>query len=178
MKKFKIMNLIICLILLTSCNKKGANDNMNYFDFDDIEYYNKNVSKKDVLIEYEKSKSINYDNNYLKIIENEYPIKLDDKEFITNMVKFGYLKKQVNKSEHSLINKIFSKNNCTELTTNGCIPIFRDILIFKKKGIIVGIAKVCFECRTAHIIGSKQNWDYFGECGDYEKLQEILKSIK
>lgn len=148
---------------------------MNYFDFDDLEYYHKNISENDVMAEYEKSKSVNYDKNYLKIVESEYPEKLNDLKFITNLIKFGYEKKEFEKTNHTRINQIFSKNNCTELTANGCIPIYRDIFIFKQKGKIIGIAKVCFDCKMAYIIGSKQNWDSFGECGDYEKLNFLLK---
>jgi uncharacterized Rossmann fold enzyme len=175
MKTFNIMNLLFCLIFITSCNKKAENNNMNYFDFDEVEYYHKSISENDIMTEYEKSKSLNYDKSYLKIVENEYPEKLNDLEFATNLSKFGYEKKKFEKTKHTLINQIFSKNNCTELTASSCIPIYRDIFIFKQKAKVIGVAKVCFDCNMAHILGSKQNWDSFGECGDYEKLKNLIK---
>ncbi|MFC7775201.1 hypothetical protein [Flavobacterium sp. GCM10027622] len=174
MKLIYIVNCLFGLILMTSCNKKDEG-NMNYFDFDELEYYHKNITQNAILAEYEKSKSANYNENYLKIVENEYPSNLNDKEFITDIIKFGYQKKLLEKSKYNQIDQVFSKNDCIELTTSGCIPIYRDIFIFKQKGKIIGVAKVCFECRMAHIVGSKQNWDYFGECGDYEKLKDLIK---
>lgn len=166
------------MILSNSCNKKGANENMYYFEFDDVNYYHKDIIENDIFKEYEKAKLLGYDKSYLKIVNTEYPTNLNDKEFLNSLIKYGYKKNKVAKSKLNQINQIFSKKDCEELTTNGCVPIYRDILIFKKKNVIVGIAKVCFDCRNAYIIGSKQNWDYFGECGDYENLQEILTSFK
>jgi hypothetical protein len=167
---------IVFLIFTISCNKKE--ENLYFFDFDEIEYYHKNIIDNDIFAEYDKIKFINYDNTYLKIGQYEYPKDLNNSKFSVDLLKFGYTKKVIEKSKLSEINKIFSKKTCTELTANGCIPIYRDIFIFKKNGIKVGIAKICFECRIDYIIGSKQNWDYFGECGDYEKLQQIIKTIK
>jgi len=177
MKIIKIINTLFYLTLITSCNTKIDNKNNSYFYFDELEYYHKDISDNDVLSEYKKSELPNYDKDYLKILENEYPINLNDSLFIQKIIKFGYKKKKVEKSNINQINQIFSKKKCTKLTANGCIPIYRDILIFKQNGKTVGVAKVCFDCNMAYIIGSKQNWDYFGECGDYEKLKKILKQI-
>ena len=108
------MNLLFCLILMASCNKKIDNNNMNYFDFDELEIYHKEITENDILSEYEKSKSTNYNKDYLKIVENEYPTNLNDKEFLNSLIKFGYKKNNVGKSKNNKINQIFSKNNCTE----------------------------------------------------------------
>lgn len=169
------MRLLLCLILITFCNKKTDNNNMNYFDFDEVDYYHKDIIENDIFKEYEKAKLTGYDNSYLKIVHTEYPTKLNDTEFIKNLIKYDYVNKKLNKLQHNQVNEIFSKNDCSELTANGCVSIYRDIFIFKKEKEIVGIAKVCFECRMAYIIGSKQNWDSFGECGDYEKLKLLIK---
>jgi hypothetical protein len=133
MKTFKIMNVLFCLIILISCNVKRENTDMNYFDFDEVDYYHKDIIENDIFKEYEKAKIPGYDNNYLKIVHTEYPTKLNDTIFIYNMIKFGYEKNQIDKIKNNQINQIFSKNNCTELTTTSCVPIYRDIFVFKQK---------------------------------------------
>lgn len=178
MKTFKIMNLLLCLILFISCNKKLDHQDLSYFTFDELEYYHKDIAENDLLAEYKKSKTANYNDDFLKIVEQEYPTKLDDQKFAEILSKCNYIKKSVPKSKLKEFNKIFSeKEDCEELTANGCSPIYRDIFIFKNKGKVTGIVKVCFQCRFIYIIGTKKNWDYFGECGDYEKLQSLLKTI-
>lgn len=163
--------MLFCLIL-TSCNNKDSY--LHYFDFDNLEYYHKDITEHDISIEYEKLKLDNYNREYLKIVESEYPVDLNNPEFISNMIKFGYIKKLIKKEKFKKINLIFSKKPCNELTTTACMPIYSDVLVFKKEGKTVGIAKVCFRCRNAYLLGSKQNWDYFGEYGDYEKLEALL----
>ena len=165
--------LIVFLILTISCNKKE--DDLYFYNFDEVDYYHKNISDNDLFAEYDKIKLPNYDNTYLKILQNEYPKDVNNSSFTNDLLKFGYTKKIIVKSKLNEINKIFSKKTCNELSATGCIPIYRDIFVFKDKGKTIGIAKICFQCRLDYIIGSKQNWDYFGECGDYEKLQQLLK---
>lgn len=178
MKSFKIMNLLLYLILFISisCVKKIDKQDLGYFTFDELEYYHNDITENDVLVEYEKSKKANNNDDFLKIVEQEYPTKLDDQKFVEILSKCGYIKKSVPKSQLKEFNKIFSENeNCNESIANSCIPIYRDIFIFKNKGKITGIVKICFECKILYVIGTKKKWDSFGEFCDYEKLQEIIK---
>ena len=61
------------------------------------------------------------------------------------------------------------------MSETACIPVFRDILIFKKNNKSIGIAKICFECEKSHIVGTNKNIENFGQCGDFSKLMNILK---
>ena len=89
--------------------------------------------------------------------------------------KFGYKKTTIDKTKNEHLNDIFSENNCSESFAAACIPVYRDIFIFKKNNKTVGIAKICFGCRLFHIIGTKKNLENFGQCGDFEKLEKLIK---
>ncbi len=47
------------------------------------------------------------------------------------MDKIGYIKKEIPKIEFYEIDKIFTEKTAEESYTSACIPIYRDILIFK-----------------------------------------------
>ena len=99
--------LIVFLILTISCNKKE--DDLYFYNFDEVDYYHKNISDNDLFAEYDKMKLPNYDNTYLKILQNEYPKDVNNSSFTNDLLKFGYTKKIIVKSKLNEINKIFSK---------------------------------------------------------------------
>lgn len=82
---------------------------------------------------------------------------------------------QIDQSKFEQIDKIFREKIVFNKIETACIPWYNDILIFKKKGEIVGIAKINFDCGTNIIIGTNANTENFGQEGDYEKLKELLK---
>lgn len=59
-----------------------------------------------------------------------------------------------------------------------CIPIYRDILIFKKNNSVVGISKVCFDCNMNYTLGSKTDVEIYNNSNDYEKLEKLLYRYK
>lgn len=174
MKNENFVKLLFLLFSVLSCNLKQETGDMNYFNFDDLEYYHKAISSDEILKEYDKMRmSKEYDKKFFKILEGGYPENINN-FFANELLDFGYERIIISKSKYKDINNFFSKKNCDEFKKSACEPIYRDILIFKKGKRIVGIAKICFRCQTAFIIGTKKNWDYFGECKDYEKLRLLI----
>lgn len=103
-----------------------------------------------------------------------FPQNLNQIDFLKSMDKIGYNKKEIPKSKFPEIDKIFIEKTVSESSTYACIAVYRDILIFKNKGKIIGIAKICFSCHQHIIIGTKINDENFGQNGDYKKLKVIL----
>ena len=68
----------------------------------------------------------------------------------------------------------FEKSTLENIAT-ACIHVYRDILIFKKEGKVIGTAKICFDCMSKQIKGTTANTENFGQDGDYEKLEKILR---
>lgn len=86
----------------------------------------------------------------------------------------GYSKSKIDSAKFDEINEIFREKKHEEVYGHACIYVYRDILLFKKKSKVIGIAKLCFDCDASVIIGTKVNTNEFGMNGDYEKLRKIL----
>ena len=154
-------------------------NNKFFFDFDSVDYYFKDIEDSEILREVRRLEGIDDKSdeyNYLNLISEDYPKKINDRNFIKNLSEFGYSKNQIDKKYYNEINSLFSETKCDSSFAAACIPIYRDILVFYKEEKIIGIAKICFTCRQFDIIGTKKDISYFGQCGGYEKLYEILDS--
>ena len=112
------------------------------------------------------------------IILGKIPKSITDTSFINNLETFGYTKSKIDEKKFNEIDEIFTEKKHSESYATACIYIYRDILIFKKKSKIIGIAKICFGCDANIIVGTKSNTEEFGMSGDYEKLSKILYGNK
>ena len=187
-------NIILLLtIILFSCNSKIEKQTENvekqnaeniikepkitggkYFEYDEIEHYSNEIDEDDAIeLNLLKKKSSN-DSLKREVILGLTPKTIFDLNFINSLEKFGYKKSIVNQKKFKKVNKIFTEKKHPEYYETACIYIYRDILIFKKKSKIIGIAKICFTCEASIIVGTKSNTEEFGMSGDYEKLSEIL----
>lgn len=189
-------NIIFLLsIFLFSCNSKTEkkpenSENINseyeineqnitgkkYFEYDEIEHYKIDIKIENgqigELINNQK-KTLN-DSIKKELILGGFPYSISDLKFNKNLEYFGFEKRKVDSTNFKKINKIFIEKKHSEAYLTDCIPIYRDILIFKKKSKVTGIAKICFDCDANIIVGTESNTEEFGMNGDYEKLKKIL----
>ena len=169
-------NILILLILIFNFGCVSNNHN-NYFEFDDIEYYRldpKYVKLSENIKIIEDKDSSKIENFEFNIIHGYKPDGTSDKNFPKKLLDVGYVKKSIEPKFYNEISSIFSEKRAIDSYSMGCIPWFRDILIFKNKGNISGIAKICFKCRQSIIRGTIKNVENFGQDGDFEKLNKIL----
>jgi hypothetical protein len=145
----------------------------NYFDFDEVIHYKSEI-KEEELFDY-KNKT---DKLKKSVILEDTPNSIKDTIFIDKLETFGYKKTVLNKSKFDAINNLFSFKIFLKSSSSGCIYVYRDILIFKKKSRIVGMAKICFDCDANKIYGTNYKTDNFGQGGDYDRLQILLKTKK
>ncbi|TPG39995.1 hypothetical protein [Flavobacterium pectinovorum] len=189
MKKIIILNI---LILLLSCNEK-KNDPIKpqkkklelvkeitngnyYFDFDEIEYYNIDLSEEWIMNTWDKNKKTQKEERLISIImQNTPPKSIDDIAFLSYIEDIGFKKQKIFKNKIEKIKDIFRFKQFNMSEQYACMAIYRDILVFKKENKIVGIAKICFGCKQNRIVGTKVNTDQFGQKGDYKKLYNILQ---
>jgi len=152
-----------------------------FYDFDQVDYYSIDISDRNISkIEYRRKKnSFEYkkiskkDALFLSILRNNYPETIEE-DFPKKLIKYGFKKTDIDKKRYSEINTIFSEKPCNDNLDSFCIPTFRDVFIFRKKDKIVGIAKLCYSCHLATIIGTEKSIKNFGGCGDFSRLQEIM----
>lgn len=147
-----------------------------FFDFDEIIHYKINITdkefdnldRKDSQTEYEQKlwdilTSLNpYDIQGVKFWSDLYDIKKDER-----LIKEKYFKE--------LRSKIFVEKKCDEIYATACIPVYRDILIFKKANKLKGVAKICFKCRKFNFQATPANIECFGMNGEYEMLEKIFE---
>lgn len=186
--------LLLSLILLLGCNSKNENSTQNvhesnkenslkapkitgdkYFDYDEIEYYKNEIEEDQIDALYDNQKKSLKDSLKMGVVLGETPKNITDINFIQYLNSFGYTKTKINDKLFGKIDEVFTEKKHSEVYATGCIYIYRDILIFKKKAKIIGIAKICFGCEASVIVGTKSNTEEFGMSGDYEKLRKILR---
>lgn len=168
---------MLLLILLLSCNdnkKTSGNHDLPFFLFDQIEYYHTTMSKKDLqTIELNEEKT-RKEQALLQILTGNIPVSIKDTLFIKNMEILGFQKDTIDYKLNSKISHLFSFRETDEPVVTKCHSGFLDVLIFRKKTKIIGIAKINFECSTHQMIGERYNDSKFGQFGEYEELKKIL----
>lgn len=194
--KSQFILVIFCIFLFYGCKQNTSQNSQmketvskeknvkpkygkKYFDYDQIDYYSADFEEdkiKELDDNQEKSKVDKY--KYTVLIEDT-PETMADLDFLHYMKEIGFTKKQIDRSKFKQINNIFVEKTPSEGYSAACVPVFRDILIFKKDKKVVGIAKICFGCHQYRIIiGTDANTENFGMDNDYENLGNILDNLE
>ena len=162
---------IILLFLLTSCKSSKE-----YFYFDEIIHYRMNISNNN-LFELEQIKNkTKIDSFLLKFTYEDEPKNINDTEFFSNLNSKYFKRTIIDNSKLIKFRDIFKEKYHFKTSETACEPIFRDIFIFRKKNKLIGIAKICFECKKCYILGTNANTNEFGQSGDYNKLKNLVKN--
>lgn len=142
-----------------------------FYDYEVIEHYhnpNPNVSM-----------SGNYEPDFnlrkRAIVYYKTPTNLSDTSFIEELRSFGFRRSYVHPRHFKTLNQVFVERKSNVQFDSSCIPIYRDVLIFRKDNKIVGIAKLCFSCRQHYFVGANASTSYFGSHNEYEILLPILR---
>jgi hypothetical protein len=157
------------LFMLMSCSGK------KYFDYDNIDHYFNNFDENKIGDLYDNKSNTELDSTKFEVITGDIPADLSDLTFINKLESIGYTKKGIDKSSFKNIDEIFTKKISFGRHANACVPIYRDILVFKKNDKVVGVAKICFHCEQNQIVGTMANTENFGQDGDYERLYKIIR---
>lgn len=149
--------------------------NKPYFDFDKVEYFFIDID----IHKYRENQEQKSDSilKFVDIYERRYPIKMDSvSNFREELIKYGYSRFEIKDSLESDLNTIFSLKECNEGYAAACIPEYRDIFLFYKNEEIIGMSKVCFGCRLDYTLGTEVSTGNFGQCGDFEKLEALVRN--
>ncbi len=146
-----------------------------FFEYDAIDYYQNDFDESKVGELYSNELKTEFSTLKKEIILGDIPKNITDLSFIRKLEKVGYKKSYINKSKFQSIDKIFIEKKASENLSTACVYVYRDILIFRKEGKVVGTSKICFECMANQINGTTANTENFGQDGDYEELSKILR---
>lgn len=176
----KYLVAVFSAVLLMACGqkeeKKEAAGKQPFFVFDQVDYYHKELTRSQfdsILANPNKS---NKDLGLLQIVQQNIPVSTIDTLFIPNMDILKFEKKTLPESTHEKLNDLFSVKieNATPKSV-ACDPIFEDVLVFRKKSKVIGVAKISFDCDKNYIIGSRYATVGFGQSGEYGELKKVLE---
>lgn len=170
MKHYLLLFAII--ITLSGCSGTGR----KFFEYDAITHYHTDIDDNgvyDLMAERESPKDPV--SPKARVILYDYPKKTTDSLWVAQLPELGFTQKEVPAQKFKAIDSIFVEKKVQDAMFTSCIYIYRDVLIFKKKGKITGVAKVCFQCGGYYIIGTTANTENFGQEGGYWKLKALLE---
>jgi hypothetical protein len=146
-----------------------------YFNYDEVLHYYNSYDPTSDENKYDRYPSKHKVDTFkvLTLFKN-YPTDINDLEFLEYIDKNGYLELIIDTALFSQLDEVFVERKATSYVNNTCMPIYRDILVFKKSRKIVGIVKICFQCNEIYFVGSKYDTSHFGVFGEFEKLKSVL----
>ncbi len=180
MKNFSINQMMICfvlLLLITSylfitgskidINKYEIEEcNKTIFEYDLIEYYNSDID------EFKGSVLSQNDTINGKLL-NDCFFEMKDSIYLERVDRF-FIEKKLNFKTIKFIQSYVCQSKTNANTEyHECMPIFRDLLIFKKQSKIVGIIKICFECDFANFVSAEHSSLNFNT-DELEILEQFL----
>ena len=157
-------------------NANKATKIEKYFNYDELVHYKIEFDSNKRKEIYSSRNNTFLDSMRYGVIYNSIPKSINDSSFVFKLEEFGYTKKVVKRVKFKEIDRIFTERKHEEVIAYACDHVFRDILIFKRKSKIIGIAKICFECGGNEIVGTKANSEEFGMDGEYAELRQILNA--
>lgn len=174
-----ILLLFICLFLL-SCNnnEKKVKGDLPFFHFDQIDYYYSDISREEETELGNNNERSRQEKALCQILYDRVPVSTLDTLFIKNMAILSFNKRTIDPKLNSKISHLFSLRTSEIQEVTACAPTYRDILIFRKKGKVIGVAKICFSCNQNHIIGARYDSSNFGQNGEYAALYNILQACR
>lgn len=145
-----------------------------YFDFDQVDYYQTAITENETFVLEDKKRTKNED-LLLSLLTGDRPVDLDDTSFISKLGKLGFAPEEIAEEKWPLIKDLFrEKSDDPANEWSLCLPVYRDLLIFRKENKIEGIVKICFACDDIQIRGSKADTRNFRSNKGFRKLWNIL----
>lgn len=184
--KNKAMSIVVVLVLfcLSSCgsNNDSTEDypiqkevikNQPIFIFDSIIHYSTVISE-DTLWGIERIRDKTADQRRLiEVVLYEQITSLSDTLFLKHLPNLGYSKQLVSFEKCSELRKILQIQNMRDEGSTICVPIYRDILVFRYKSKNTGILKLCFDCYRHTAIGTEAKTKNINVEG-WKTLKKIL----
>ncbi|WP_164515265.1 hypothetical protein [Flavobacterium ustbae] len=137
-----------------------------------------NFSEDDFFILMKKENKTEKELQLSDLFSGYYPDSIPKEDFEKILLRQNYKKSKLNIREQKKIESVFSEKDLPIPDAAACIAEYRDIFIFKKRGRIIGISKICFVCNRFQIIGSKIDVSIFGFPDELDKLKSIVRKDK
>jgi hypothetical protein len=161
------IKLILSLGILFGLYSCSPEENI-ILEFDEVVYYNKDDVNSEFKSVYDCNTGEPLEDYGCDILHDSRPYLLADTTFTDSLNLIGFNYHLIDSSFFDELRNIFTEKSSFINETNYCEPIYRDLLVFRNKGSVKGVAKICFECNKTHIIGLSFKKIKYG------KLEKIL----
>jgi len=162
-----------------ACQEKQSITKGEYFfDFDHIDYYRSEIKEEYLLGDLREKLPKEEFEKYYSVYSKDYPKNLEDEQLETTLTQLEFKKIELDKKVYQDINEIYREQDSDYSEESPCIPLYRDILIFRKNNSVVGISKLCFDCGKFLTIGTDADMTNFGLNGNFIKLEKLLYRYK
>jgi len=133
-----------------------------FFDFDEVIHYGIEMydDAADSLWENENRNS-NEELLHNVVNVSDFPASLNEVNFLSKLTSIGFTKQQISEENLERFHTIFIEDHYGENYETTCIPYFRDLLVFKNQGQMIGFVKLCFDCNVKLFLGTDANPDLF-----------------
>jgi hypothetical protein len=174
-----ILGFAIILLLLT-CNAKSKNTAIEKsecepnFEFNAIEHYKIEIEAGSVYKDEVNKEFSEEEIMFVNLVENNYPTETSELFALNDLQKLGFSKKNLSRDRFKYISNIFCQNRQV-IHTKFCLPVYRDILIFKKENEITGFAKICFTCNQSYIVKIDEGFINYDFTINFQRLSELLQ---
>lgn len=183
----KLLLISTLIFILLSCKTSTKNENeksytkekvvfgKKFFEYDQIDHYYNNFDDRNFIELNDNQSKSELDSIKGGVLIGLLPRTIKDSSFIERLPKIDFIRNSISKEKFVKIDSIFIEKTVGESRAFACVHIYRDIFIFRKKNKVIGVAKVCFHCMGNEIIGTNANTENFGQDGDYEKLEKLVR---
>lgn len=163
------------LLLSIGCNSNGViEENNNFFDFDEVIHYSIDFDEKEIdAITSEYDGRRKKQRVKIQVIVGDLFNKMEDTSFLSELKYIGFTKNRIPEKFNSNIDDIFSESSIEDVAVSACEAIYRDAFVFKRRGMTIGLAKICFECNQAIVAGTDKNT--YGFEDGLRPLKKIVK---
>ncbi|RZJ73246.1 hypothetical protein [Flavobacterium sp.] len=173
--------LLLIAVVFASCKQEKtetAAGDQPFFIFDKVVHYHKEISRQYLDTLYDKPEKSRNDLGLIQIVTGNVPVNPADTLFVKNMSILEFSQHEIEASKNAEISKLFSQKTPKETVAESanCKAIYADVLVFRGKGKIVGVAKIDFNCKKAQIVGMRYSPENFGKSGEFDELQKLVGS--
>lgn len=145
-----------------------------FYEYDELIHYHFEISDTSFLRISSKAEKTEQEKQLTEsIITFDRDIKSLDR-FCENLEIAGFQAHPIDSSCWPLADSIFSVKPVEEYYAFACEPFYRDHFVFKRRGHIVGIANICFQCQQSKFHGSLVNTESFGFNGEFEAMRRLM----
>jgi hydroxymethylpyrimidine pyrophosphatase-like HAD family hydrolase len=155
---------------------KANYSNKVFFEFNKVDHFHLKIDRNTTIAIFRNKKQTETEKELSNVLSGFFPKTINESEFESILLKLKFKKTEVDSSKLEEFRRIFSEKSPNEnYSLSSSIPTYCDIFIFKMNEKTTGIAEISFENHLNRILGTDKKTEHFGQNGNMEKLQNLVK---